>query len=56
MKQTQDHKLIEETQLEITSQCPFSQLETLIIPDTQKSLECATSLILQEILKVHSLV
>ena len=48
IKQTQDRKLVAETQSEITCQCVlFSQSETLIIPETQKSLACITLLFLR---------
>lgn len=48
-KQRQDRKLVEKTQSEITIQCSrFSQSETLIIPETQKSTERTTSILLRE--------
>ena len=46
VKQTQDRNWLK-TQSEVTSQCAlFSQSETLIIPETQKSPEYATLLFL----------
>ena len=40
IKQTKVHKLVEETLAELTSQCPpFSESETLVFPETQKSPE-----------------
>ena len=38
IKQTRERKLVEETPAELTSQCaPFSESETLVFPESQKS-------------------
>ena len=40
IKQTKERKLVEESLTELSSQCPpFSESETLVFPETQKSLE-----------------
>ena len=40
IKQTKEQKLVEETLAKLKSQCsPFSESETLVFPETQKSTE-----------------
>ena len=53
IKKTKERKLVEETLTEVTSQCPhFSESETLVSPETQKSPE---SLFLQKRLSTPEL-